>query len=229
MASVRLDFSAPNVPDLLKLHIYEGNTATGPFTEIEVVTPVGTFPDYLSYYTTDDATSVSKWFAIEWEDDKGALFGLSQSVPGNAQTLVGRIVERVLLRDPSLNELIVTQEAEAAVSTEFGEDNPMTITASQLSLRRLQGFVLLVMARSYISMVVQQSQSQSYTAGLVSQKADSSSKVTTDLIKWLIDQANALLGTGYTVIMLLEDIDPTGIGAASSIEWDQSRLLLSIE
>jgi hypothetical protein len=226
---VHLNFLPPTVPDITKLHILEATTANGIYSEIEVVTAVGSYPNYITRYTTSMANSLSDWFRIQWEDSKGALTELSESVQGGTESLLSQITEMVLLRDPALNENIVAQEAAAAIEMVFRVSNPFSLPAGYGTYSQRIGLVYMIMARSYISTVVRQSQSDSYQAGLVSQKASSSTKVTTDTIRWLLDQANALLGTGYTLVMLLEDIDPTGIGAASSIEWDQSRLLLSIE
>ena len=190
---------------------------------------MGSYPNYITRYTTSSAVSLSDWFRIQWEDSKGALTELSEPVQGGTESLLSQIVEMVLLRDGSLNENVVAQEAAAAIEMVFKVTNPFSLPADYGTYTKRIGLVYMIMARSYISTVVRQSQSDSYQAGLVSQKASNSTKVTTDTIRWLLDQANALLGTGYTLVMLLEDIDPTGIGAASSIEWDQSRLLLSIE
>jgi len=230
MANVRLDFSAPNLPDLAKLHIYEGTTPTGVFSEIEEVADIGDYPDYISYYTTQNAASVDNWFAIEWEVTGGAFLGLSQAVPGNAQTLVGKIVERVMLRDPSLDELIVTQEAETAVSMYFNTNTPLSVLASDTSLQILAGLVLLTIVMSSLTLVVAQGSSEDYTAGLVSQKSGTNMlQANRAAMEALLKRANELLGLNYTLVMLLEDIDPTGTGARSSIEWDQSRLLVTIE
>lgn len=221
--SVRLDFQPPEIADAAKLYIYESPTKEGVKTLIETVT--GAQVQTLTSYTTTNATDQTYWFSIKWEDSKGAQSDYSVPWQGGTESLVGKIVTRALQRDPLLNEIVLTQEAEAIVADYFGVDDPYAVT--EWTLRQLSGLTYWAMGRAYIAAVVSTSSaSDSYTAGLVSQKADSGSKKDpTKLIEDLIFNANSLLGMNLSVIMLIEDIDPTGgAGAVSAIEWDQSRL-----
>jgi len=220
MADVRLDFVKPEIPDLVKLHIYESDTQLGVFNPIEEVTAIGTYPNYISYYTTELAGDESHWFAIEWEDSKGAMFGISQAVQGNVQTVVGEVVSRALLRDPIFNEMIVTQEALAVIETYFKTD-PLSVDFSTVTYSELSGLTLLTMVRSYIFTSVSQS-SEDYTAGLVSQKSSSGTRKDLDA---LLAQANAFLGTNFSVVMVMEEIEIAG-GTAGEVTVDQTRLLV---
>jgi hypothetical protein len=119
MASVRLDFTPPTAPGITALHIEEASAKEGVFAEIEEVTAVGTYPNYISYYTTDNAVAANGWFRIRWEDADGIFTAYSSPLQGGTKTLVQEIVDRVMLRMPNANEIIVTQEAQAAVSLVF--------------------------------------------------------------------------------------------------------------
>lgn len=224
---VHLNFLPPTVPDLTKLRIFESPTINGIYNEIEVVTAIGSYPEYITRYTTASALAADDWFRIQWEDSKGAKTDMSEPWKGGTESLVSQITEMVLLRDPGINENVAAQEAAAVIEKTFKVTDPMSLYANHGTHTQRIGLVYMVMARSYITDVIRSAQSGSYTAGLVSQKSETNPKVTTDLIKWLLQEANILLGTGYTLVMLLEDIDPTGIGARSGIEWDQSRLLMT--
>lgn len=227
MASVILDF----VPQYgyTKLHIYEAATESeAPGTKIETVTIDPVSP--LTRYTTNLAASATDWFSIQWEDDKGGTTPLSDPVQGGTFTVVNDILSRVLLRDASLDERIVIQVAEWVVMRVMGVDDPYSVSPDNVTLDQLEGMTLLALARAHVhTMLGSVSSSASYTAGLVSQKAESGgSKNTRDLVDWLLEQANDLLGLRFNVVMLMPDIDPTGLGTATSIEWDHSRLLLGV-
>src|SRR5262245_46554390 len=127
MASVRLDFTPPMLPDVTELHIEEAPTQDGTFAEIEVVTAVGTYPNYISNYTTTFATDNNYWFRIRWETSQGVSTPYSLALQGGTKTLVQEIVDRTLLRNPTLNEIIVTQEAQAVISESFPGQDPNTI------------------------------------------------------------------------------------------------------
>lgn len=227
MASVILDFVPPLSPGVTKLHIYEAPTQGGVFSPIETVEDVGTYPTYISQYSTDQATSTDNWFAIQWEDDKGVRGDLSAPIQGNTTTLIGRIVSRVLLRDPTIDENVAVQEAEAAVAAYYGVDDPYTITT--FTYPEISGLTWLTMARAYIgSLVVSGSAGDSYTAGLVSQKSSSGSTADkSKMVEEFINLANSALGLNLTYVALLQDIDPLGIGTVSAIEYDQSRLTIT--
>lgn len=228
MAKVRLDFTPPNAPGVSKLHIWEAPTPTDQFNEIETVDEVGVYPNYISYHTTSFATGPSYWFAISWEDEQGAQGDLSAPIQGNTTSLVAILVQRVMNRDPSLNEVVVTEETESTIMEFYDTEDPYSVTTYKGS--ELSGLTYLVMARSYIStLVVNQAAGESYTAGLVSQKSSTSSGATDPrrMIEALITYANGLLGINTSYIALMESIDPIGNGVVSGIEDDRSRLLLT--
>jgi hypothetical protein len=231
MASVHLDFVPPNQPNLETLKIWESTSVDGIFGVIESVTPVGTYPNYLSEYTTDQATSPDNWFAISWVDDKGAETEKSAPIQGGASTLVRRLADRVLLRDATLNELVVVQTSEWAITYALDVSDPYSIADDGATYQELEGMTFLVMAHSLITTIAATSATagESYTAGLISQKGATTSTASTDktkLAQSLLDLANSLLGKNYTVVMLLEEIDPIGTGV-TGFDLDQSRLLLT--
>jgi hypothetical protein len=220
--SVALDFVKPETPNYVSLKIYEATLEAGPYSLIETVAV--TYPNYPTRWTTNMATALTNWFAIEWVDDKGAVSPRSNPVKGGTENVVGMIVSRVTLRDPTISEEIAKQEAEAVISRFYGVDPySMSITPTYTELSAL---TYLVLARTYIGQIVTSSSGEQYTAGLVSQKSSTASSDRTKLIKWLLDQANILLGQ-TVVVMLMEDFDPTGIGAISSLDLDISRGIIT--
>jgi hypothetical protein len=226
MASVSIDLIPPDQPDLTKLLIYEAPASSGPWTLIETVIDVGSYPTYISRYTTDDATSANDWFSVDWEDSKGARIGQSIGVQGGTALLIGKVVNRVLQRDPLISEPIAYQEAEAILSSYFNVDDPYSSTLTA-TYKELAGLTYLVMARTYLSQIITSaSTTDNYTAGLVSQKSGAASEQRdrVKLVRDLIDEANTLLGKTTTLVMLIEDIDPLGLGIVTAVEWDHSRL-----
>jgi hypothetical protein len=225
--SVALEFVPPTDEDIVKLRILEAPAKTGPFVQIEETTAVGTYPTYINNYTTALATSKTDWFAIQWVDSKGAESPVSAAVQGGSSTLAGEIVNRVMLRDPTLDENVVMQEALASIEMYYKVD-PTTVPLADASHAELSGLTLMTMARSYIFTSASSSQSgDQYVAGLVSQKAGSSSSSSGNLQDW-IDWANKFLGTNYSVILLMEEIEIAG-GTASIPSMDQSRLIVEIQ
>jgi hypothetical protein len=226
---VRLDFVPPTQPDLTELHVEEAANKTGPYTEIFQTVTIGAYPNYISYITVD-ANNPNDWFRIYWLNADGAQTPYSEPVQGGTTTLVQQIVDRVMLRAPGSNEIIVTQTAEWAICYVLGVDDPYdpTLTATY---RQLEGMTLLTLAGVQVSTITSSATAgESYSAGLVSQKSSSSSSSTsniTDLIDWLLEQANKLLGISMTYVMLLEEIDPTGIGVRTGIEEDVSRGIIT--
>jgi len=221
---IHLDFIPPAQPDLLTLKIYEAAVKAGPYTLIETVTPVGTEGNYITEYTTTNATSLTNWFAIEWTDSKGASFGMSQGVQGGVESLVSEIVDRVMLRDPTVNENVVAQEAEAVVEQYFGTTDPLSILVADASAAIISGLTLLVLVRSKL-FTISQGSSSSYTAGLVSQSG--ASAATLPDLKALINEANILLGTSFSVILQMRDNEIAGGSVIAGIP-DQSRLLVEL-
>lgn len=225
MASVRLDFTPPEDTGIIALRIYESDAQAGPFTQIERVTQVGSFPGYITSYTTSEAVSEDDWFAIAWEDSSGAVADLSLPIAGGTETWVGEIIKRVLQRDSSQDENIVRQEAEAAIAS-VGLD-PYA-QADLTAYRTLTGLTYLTLARTIIASVVVTSASsgstQSATIGLLSFKNDTSAntavKTQSDVDK-LIELANRELGIFTSVVLQLEEVCRS-YGISS---YDHSRLI----
>lgn len=222
MASVYLDFVPPDRPGIVSLKIWEAPASTGPYTVIETVTPVGSYPNYLTRYSTDDAGSANDWFKISWVDDKGVESPMSEAIQGGTTTLLGEIVSRVMLRDPSINENVAYQEALAAIEEYFKAD-PTTVQLAEASFSVRSGLTLLTMARSYIFSSVTESTSDDYVAGLVQQKGGTSKTKSdlNDLIAW----ANKFLGTNVSLVLLMEEIEIAG-GTAGEVTMDQTRLIV---
>lgn len=227
MATVILDFVPPHTPGWTKLRIYEASEKEGPFNQIEEVTAVGSFPNYITRYETTLASSKNNWFQIEWESAAGSTTDRSEPVKGGDLSLVAIIMDRVMLRDPSLDEEIVKQSVEFAIEAALGQD-PYAASAAQ-SYRILEGLTLLALARASISSLATTSTDESYTAGLVSQRSGSGKVTSADLIKQLLAEANNLLGVATSIVMLLEDFDPTGLGSQSALNFDQTRLALTLD
>lgn len=226
MASVPLKFIPPDEPGWTTLHILESPTQLGTYTEIESV-PSGT-PNYIDSYTTDQATAVDNWFAIFWTDAKGAKTETSAGVQGGTETLVGVLVQRMLLRDPTINENIAAQEAEAAISSYFVVDDPSTIDASTVNPKILQGLTLLAMAWGYTVTQATSGTVQKFTAGLVSLDTGSTATKTTANIDQLLKLANNLLGRNFSMIMRLKEITVAGVTTSLISTVDLSRTMIEI-
>lgn len=228
MASVSLDFVAPSSQNIVALEIWEGTTPDGLFDLIETVTGVGSYPDYISEYTTDDATSIDHWFRIRWVDNKGALTGFSQPVQGNVTNLVKILVDRIQLRAPGVSEAVAVQVAEFVISAVMHTENPYDTTLAP-TIRQLEGMTLLGVARSLIhEFAISAGTSSSWVAGLVSMKADSSVAVNEKLIDYLLDQAGLALGLGRSVIAQMV-VPPIAGGMSEIVVADISRLLIEVE
>ncbi len=224
--SVVLDFVPPEIPVFTKLHIFESATQAGVPVLLETVTvdPAS----YPTRYTTALATAENYWFSIQWEDPDGGKTPLSYAMQGGTYTVVGKLINRVMLRDPSLNEAVVAQQAEWIVSMVFNTQDVYNVDPDTVTLAQYEGMTMLIMGRTYAASIYTSSTGGSYTAGLVAEKSDSSVQTSTDAIQYLIDQANALLGLNYSIIMMMPDFDPTGIGSTSGVEMDQTRLLATM-
>lgn len=239
MASVRIDFVRPTDPELVALRIWEAAGKDDVYAEIERVDAIGTYPNYISFYTTDQATSTIGWFRIQWEDSKGAVSELSEPRQGGADNLVAQIVERMLLRDPSINEAIAVQEAEAVISWYFNTSDPYSIEVSSVSPNVMSGLTLYAMARCYIFTFASTTSTamtdvSDYTAGLISQRSGSTSSAKSsggsplDAIDDLIAIANGMLGTSLSLVMVMEEVVVAG-GFAQLVAIDQSRLIVEFE
>lgn len=203
MASVHLEFVPPDRSGITKLLIYEAPTQDGVFTLIETVTSIGTYPDYISEYTTANAASTTDWFAIKWEDSGGAQTDLSAAVMGGVVSVLQQVVDRVRQRDRSLDIGVVTHEAEGVIERYlFGDPYDPTLTATY---SQLNGLTYLVLARVYIAQAVQAGDVESATLGLVSMRSSSGSSAKVN-IQELVDLANDALGISTSVILQLEDM-----------------------
>jgi hypothetical protein len=218
MANVPLNFTPPIEPNIVSLHIEEAAAQGGPFSEIEVVTAVGSYPDYISRYTTTSATALNDWFRIRWQDAAGAYSPYSQAIQGGTVTLVQQIMDRVMLRDPLADENVTQQEAEAVIEDVFATEDAYSVDPYTVTAKQKSGITFLTLARVYLSSIVTSitgGATQSYTAGLVSQTAGSAaqSKVSQGLenIRQLIEWANHDLGMNVSLVLLIKEIDVGGI------------------
>jgi hypothetical protein len=219
MASVTLEFIPPDEPDLALLHVYESTAADSTFAEIDSAA-AGTYPNYITRYTTTLASSADDWFAIAWENTAGTIGGMSQPLQGGSTTVVSEIVNRVLLRDPSLNPIIVGQEAEVAVCEYYGVNDPYSISMDQVTPQVLSGLTYYTMARCYIVTATTQitttaTSAGKWTAGIVSMDAGGSSSSTKtsgiwDAIDRLLKAANLELGWNQDRILLMKQISAGG-------------------
>lgn len=224
---IRFDFVPPAQDDVVALRIYESSTEGGIYSQIERTTDVGVYPTYISHYTTQNALSSTDWFKIAWEMVGDVIGPTSPPIQGgSSQTLISRVIERVMQRDGTLDESVVGQEAEGAISGYYGVDDPYDpdLTATY---RQLNGLVYLVLARSQLVKMLASASSStadSFTIGLVSAKAESgtATQVRSEAaIKKLLDMAMADLGIPLSLI--LELAEPTSsVGLTSS---DHSRLI----
>lgn len=207
MASIALEFIAPDMPDLAELQIYESANQSGPYTLIETVTSIGSFGNYIENYTSTFATSLDNWFMIQWQDSKGAQSKQSTPIKGKTQLLIGRIVDRVLQRNVALSPQVVAQEAEAAIEVFFGAD-PYTVDDDNLATGRkyqiINGLTYMVLARTMLVRLIQTGSLQSATLGLVSFKNISGQQKLD--IQELVDLANKELGIDQSVVIDMERI-----------------------
>ncbi len=206
--SVRLDFTPPSIEGVTTLHIEEAPDKAGTFDEIEQVTAVGTYPNYISYYTTQMANALDDWFRVRWETGDGVFTDYTEPLQGGTKSLVQEIVDRVLLRNSALNETIVTQEAQAVVSEIMMTQDPMSVMVEDATYVQLRGMVNLTLARSLVATYLASGGTVSkFTAGLVSLQAGTTTADPTKAIKALIDAAAADLNLNYSVVLLLADVN----------------------
>jgi hypothetical protein len=226
MASVHLRFVVPDIEDLTTMRIYEGADPNSSFAQIEAVTPIGTYPDYIDSYTTNMATSVDDYFAIAFVDSKGFVTDLSSPVQGTAQLAISEIVSRVIERNSTLSERVALQEAEAAISYAFPGFDPYD-PAFQPTYLEKRGLTNLTLAMSYLGEMAQGTSSQ-WVAGIVSMKSSDQAIIQRQTsIDRLIKQANKDLGINFSLIAHLENLSVAGIPATIT-SIDQSRLLVEI-
>lgn len=212
---VPLSWIPPDIPDLAKLYILEGPSATGPFVSIETITSIGTYPGYIDHYTTALATSATDWFAIQWEDGVGAKTDISAPIQGGETTLVAEIVKRVRERDSGLSLQVIQQEAEGAIESYFGGDPYDPDLVDTATYGQKNGLTYMVLARALMSTVVASIAASlnvdQATIGLISFKSGTSTSSGTkttsfDSIQKLLDMANALLGLTGSRVLQIADI-----------------------
>jgi hypothetical protein len=207
MVSVHLTFQPPDQEDITKLYIYESTVSSDVGAVIETVTAVGTYPDYISTYTTALATTANDYFRIQWEDSKGAKTDISAPVRGGTETVVGQVVKRVLERSPNLSPQVVQQEAEAAIQFYYGTNvDPYDVTLDP-NYVILNGLTYLVLARASVATaVISGGDVASATIGLVSMRSGSTASSSKVDYTALFDIAFNLLGKPGSVVLQMTEI-----------------------
>ena len=205
MASVELNFIAPDVPDLDKLLVFEATTADGPFIQVAELDGVGTYPDYIDHYSVENVNSVDDWFTIQWITVDGVKSEMSVPIKGDSETLVGIVAGRVRQRDRSLSYAVIVQEAEVAVERYFGQ-NPYSIDPTDVSYRVLNGLTYLALART---LTVNQSQGTAdrVTIGLTTVASSSGAQVSQKAIDELLDLARGELGLDSSLVLQMAELD----------------------
>jgi hypothetical protein len=193
---------------MVALRIEESPAQDGVFTEIERAIAIGVYPNYISSYTTPEAQDETDWFRIRWEGEDGIFSPYSGSIQGGTKTLVQEIVDRCLLRNPALNEVIVTQEAQAVVSDVMHTQDPNSVLVEEATYVQLRGMTNLTLARSLVATYLAAGGTVSkFTAGLVSLQTGATTADPTKAIEALIASANDDLNLNYSVILLMANID----------------------
>lgn len=209
--SIPLVFMPPEEDNIVRLHVFEGATASGPFVEIDATTQIGTWPNYIDHYTTALASAIDSWFAIQWEDDKGALSVMSPPVKGGVETIVLTIMDRMIQRDTSLDRVIALHEAEGAAEWYFNAD-PYDKTVADIvapkTYRVLNGLTYLALARSYILQAAIHDRVDQGTIGVLSFRTQSGVRSGVD-VKQLVDLANELLELNISTVLQLCDVYPS--------------------
>ncbi len=231
MASVILDFVPPAEDGYDVLQVFESPTKEGaPGTLAQSFPISGAYPTRI---TVTSATSPTGWFSIRWGINAANVFTpFSEPLQGGTQTLVGIIINRVMLRQPNSDENVVLQIVEAVVEMYFGTTEIYDIDPDTVSRAVIEGLTLYTMARNLVTQMSTSASSSSgsgWTAGLVSMKAssDSSVKLSWETIDRLLKDAEKLLGMGYSRIAQM-DIEIVG-GMSEIVTADISRLLIEVE
>lgn len=203
MANVILDFTPPEDPGITKLRILEAPVADGPFTIIEEVTSVGTYPTYITRYTTQLAINSNDWFAIQWVSSLGVESELSAPIQGGSKSLVGEVLDRVLLRRSDFDENIAAQVTEAVIEFALAAD-PYSIDVNTVGYKKLEALTELVIVWKLYSEVATSASfnTTSYTAGLVSETASAVSQKANPLeaLDKLEQRALKILGIGTALL-----------------------------
>lgn len=233
MPSISLQFVPPDNPDLDKLRICEGATRTGLFGIIETVDDIGVYPNWINRYTSMNAVdALNHWFAIQWVDKFGAADDLSAPIKGQTQLLIAEVISRVHERDHKLSMQIANQEAEAAIEQYFGKDpytvDPDVDIAAGKKYRILNGLTYLVLARSYLAMLISQNAIESATLSQVSFKTQQAGPQTKD-IDQLIDLANQFLGLNTSLVLQLAEVVNTHPNWRQFfVDWEQLPWIVGI-
>jgi len=199
MASLPLDFTPPEDPGIVKLRILEASDPGGPYSIIEEVTNIGTYPNYITRYTTINALSLTDWFAIQWISSTGAESEISAPLQGGSKTLVSEVLDRVLLRRSDFDENVAAQVTEAVIDYALIGD-PYAIDVNSVSYKQLEALTELVIVwKLYAEVATSASfNTTSYTAGLVSETASAQSQKANPLeaLDKLEQRALKILGLG---------------------------------
>lgn len=229
MASVFLNFTPPEEEGITILRIFEAPAADGPFTPIEDVSDVGMYPNYISFYTTTSADNADDWFSIQWINADGAESETSAAIQGGTNTLAGVLLQRMLLRDPSLSENIAFQEAEAVISDYYGVLDPNTVDPNTVSPKILSGLTNYALMRTYIAQTIISSQNtgSKWSAGIVALDNSKSSSISAQSLKDMLWLVNRDLGLNYSVILSLKEIKVAG-GFCQITGFDVTRGILMV-
>ena len=125
---------------------------------------------------------------------------------GGTTSLVKTLVDRTLLRNPMLDERVVAQTAEFIIQVVMDTDNPYDPDLKPTPAQ-LEGMTLFCLGYSMMSSTASSgSAGESYTAGLISQKSETSSKASTGGQPWdvFLDQAGILLGFSKSFVMQMK-------------------------
>jgi hypothetical protein len=225
--SVYLDVVPPTETDVMTLHVEEAPAKVGVFVQIQTF-PAGAYPEYITRVTVTTANSLTDWFRIRWENTSGAFSPYSMPVQGGTSSVVAQVVDRMMLRDPTLNENIAVQEAEAVISFYFNVLDPYTVDPATVTPSQLSGLTMLALARCYVVNMLTVGQTQSYTAGLIQQNTGSVTKQQGN-IDGLITMANRLLGISTSFVALIEEIAVAGGDYKKLVAVDLSRTIIEVQ
>lgn len=207
--SVHLDFVPPDIEGMDHILIFESASSLGPWTEIDSVIDVGIYPNYISSYSTSEATLDNGWYAIEWYDYANTPGGLSNPIRFGTETIIGDLIKRVMRRDPELDEIVVAQEAESVMEWWFNKDPNLVTREDDFPATRfyqtMNGLMYLVMSRVMLAKMLQSSDIQQAAIGLVTFKADAGSVRKQDIDE-LVALANKELRIRTSAILQLESL-----------------------
>jgi len=227
MAVVELQFLPPDTSDIQTLHVEEASSADGAFTEIQTF-PAGSSPEYISSVEVTNAIDPLDWFRIRWQDSVGNFTPYSQPIQGGTTTIVAQVMDRVILRNPTVNSLIAGQEAEAVVADYFSVNDPYSIDPTQANPKLLSGLTLLALARVYTLRLISAGTTAKWSSGLVSMDTSTNTAQTWGAVDKMIELANRELGRNYSVVAMIKEIEVAG-GFRQLKSLDVSRALIEIQ